>query len=1066
MKMRLIKSIRTWATSLLIGFSLIFIMVNILSSSITLKVASTQMRSDFINNQKNMIKSEVLNVVNRINEEKGNSRNLTHEKLKQRIYEAYAIIQNIYEQNKDLKTKSEIRILITDALRTVRFDNENEYFFIASLSGEDILYPPQPDLEGKNLLHLQDSNGKFVIKEEINLLRNKPEGFIEAYWSKPNDDSKRDFKKISFIKLFKPLNFYVGTGIYEEDVTLALQTKLLNSISKIRFGSEGYIFVNTLDGNALVANGKLYPGNQKLWQLFSKNPAKTKRLFDEEYQMAMKPEGGYIYYSFIKMKNSTIESPKSSFIFGVKEWNWLIGAGVYLDDVEVEIDKLESNLRLRTIKETFLIAILALISILFIYISLKIFNTKLQKNFDLFNNFFENNEQLKTPISREEIDYFELDNLAKNANAMLRNRKIVEQKLIDEKVKFNVIFEKSPIPLTIIHHKNGFIAVNDAALELFGFDSKDDMIGKMPSMMSPEYQAENKLSTDLLIEKFIEVQQNKSLYFDWIYKDLSGKNILCEISLNTTVLDNEVVMLSAIHDVSKEREIQQALKNSEERYKNITNNLLVGVVIQVNGKIVFANKAIETLLDVVPEDYLGRDIFSFIHADDKEMVQSAAAQIYAHPQNYKEHVPLVLEEKLIKKNGSSVIVEASPVLMNYYGEPALMMMIHDITEQKKAQEELQKMAKLQSIGTLAGGIAHDFNNILTGLYGNLSIAKIKLSSEHVSHKYLDNAQESMDRAIRLTKQLLTFSKGGAPIKQEVGLSKLIHEIVEFDLHGSNVKPIFSEDDKLWNVQVDKGQIGQVFSNLTINANQASPTGGHLYIKLRNLEIDEKEIFSLKKGKYVEISFKDEGTGIDKKHLDKIFDPYFTTKSTGNGLGLATTYSIIKKHNGHIELESEIGKGTTFTIFLPAFKGISKDPIIEGKENINIETKKANILVMDDEEIICDMATEMITILGFSVSVVNDGKDAIVKYKESLETDNPFDIILMDITIPGGMGGKDTIKEILKIDPNAKVIVSSGYSTNNDISSWKKYGFKGSIPKPYTLQKLKKILYEILEEDKN
>lgn len=388
----------------------------------------------------------------------------------------------------------------------------------------------------------------------------------------------------------------------------------------------------------------------------------------------------------------------------------------------------------------------------------------------------------------------------------------------------------------------------------------------------------------------------------------------------------------------------------------------------------------------------------------------------------------------------------------------------DITEKKKAEKELEKMHKIESVGTLAGGIAHDFNNLLMGLFGHISIAKRELSENHPGFKPLENAAASMNRATRLTRQLLTFAKGGGdPVKEDVNISKAIEETVHFDLSGSNVMPIFKQADDLWMAEVDKGQIQQVFSNLTINAKQAMLDGGHLYITLKNADIAKGVVPNLKQGKYIKVTVRDDGTGIDRKYLDQIFDPYFTTKQTGNGLGLPTIYSIINKHGGHISADSTIGKGTTFTLYLPASESRqmseTKQPEAEQPSTLG---QKARILVMDDEEIIRDVLTEMLAKCGFTADSAIDGKAAMKKYISADKNGDPFDIVIMDLTIPGGMGGKKAVRELLAIDSKAKAIVSSGYSTDPVTANYSKYGFKGRLVKPFQMEVLKNELIRVME----
>lgn len=420
------------------------------------------------------------------------------------------------------------------------------------------------------------------------------------------------------------------------------------------------------------------------------------------------------------------------------------------------------------------------------------------------------------------------------------------------------------------------------------------------------------------------------------------------------------------------------------------------------------------------------------------------------------------EYRIIRNDGEVIEVRTQGVIQRFnHKSAAVFATVQDITEQKRVEEELQNMEKLRSIGTLAGGIAHDFNNILTGVFGNLSIARCEIEPDHPAYPFMKEAENSLNRASRLTKQLLTFSKGGAPVKELTTISDLIQEVIRFDLSGSRVKPVFHIDEHLWIVEVDKSQIQQVFSNITINANQAMPDGGQLYVSMNNEVAETNPVHDLKPGNFVKITVRDEGSGIDPKLIGKIFEPYFSTKQTGNGLGLATVYSIIQKHNGHIDVESELGIGTTFTIYIPASDIQFKDHQMDTGIFSQIQNQNARILVMDDEEVIRKLLIKLLCIIGYEVETVADGKQAVEAYQNAMNKQNPFNAVIMDITIPGGMGGEEAVKHILAMDPNAKCIVSSGYANDPIMANYLNYGFKGIAPKPYTIEEIKDVLHQVL-----
>jgi signal transduction histidine kinase len=303
------------------------------------------MRANYIASQKQIIKQEVNRVVDLISYEKAQSEILTREKIKSRVYEAYSIAQNIYQQNNPAKSEAEIQQMILGVLRSIRFENETGYYFAIRMDGMVMLNANKPELEGKSLLNLQDTHGKNFIEEIIKIAKQSGEGFDEYYWVKPSVEGN-NFKKISFIKIFKPYSWIIGAGLYVDDVMEQIENDLLSTISRIRFGKEGCIFINRLNGDALVSNGKLFSGTKKLWEIFNKNPEKMKDIFDKEYNAAIKPEGDYIYYSHFKLTNPNTESPKASFIYGIPDLQWLVGAGVYLDDVERQLRRAFFILRL------------------------------------------------------------------------------------------------------------------------------------------------------------------------------------------------------------------------------------------------------------------------------------------------------------------------------------------------------------------------------------------------------------------------------------------------------------------------------------------------------------------------------------------------------------------------------------------------------------------------------------------------------------------------------------------------------------------------------------------------
>lgn len=389
----------------------------------------------------------------------------------------------------------------------------------------------------------------------------------------------------------------------------------------------------------------------------------------------------------------------------------------------------------------------------------------------------------------------------------------------------------------------------------------------------------------------------------------------------------------------------------------------------------------------------------------------------------------------------------------------------ELSERKVTEEELLKAKKLESIAALSGGIAHDYNNLLTSIMGNISLAQKYLEHDAKIYGLLNEAQRASILAKDLTRKLITFSRGGAPIKKTVPISPLVKRATEFSLSGSNIKCEFHIPDELWLVEIDETQIGQAIYNLVMNAREAMRDGGTIRVAAENTNMTDGAP-TLKEGKYVKISFKDEGIGIPKKHLKKIFDPYFSTKEMGTqkgmGLGLSICHSIIKGHSGDVGVESQKGTGATFNIYLPAFDGkASKEKPEKSQMKATPVIGKGRILVMDDEKMIRHLAGEILSYLGYKVSFSKDGVKAIEIYKDAMESGEPFDAVILDLTVRGGMGGKEAIRKLMEIDPHVTGIVSSGYSDDSVMTDFEKYGFKGVVAKPYSVNEVSVVLDEVI-----
>jgi PAS domain S-box-containing protein len=534
---------------------------------------------------------------------------------------------------------------------------------------------------------------------------------------------------------------------------------------------------------------------------------------------------------------------------------------------------------------------------------------------------------------------------------------------------------------------------------------------------------------------------------------------------------NHIAYIGIATDITEKKHIETELIESRQRMSDIIQFFPDPVlVIDNEGRVVAWNRAIEELTGVRAADMIGKGNYEYsipFYGERRpllvDLVLKSEPGTEGKYNEFRRTGKLVEAEVHIPDlRGEEVYLTGVAIaLYNPHGEiVGAIESIRNVTERKKMEEELLKAQKLESIGLIAGGIAHDFNNILTGIIGYISlIRKIARSDDRVNGM-LAEVEKASSRATNLTQQLLTFSKGWAPVRKTVLVNELLKESAAFVLSGSNIRCNFTIQDGLWPVEIDEGQIIQVINNLIINARQAMPEGGIIEISAENCRIDSVKKIPLKEGSYVMIAVSDQGTGIPPEIQSRIFDPFFTTKATGNGLGLSTSYSIIRKHDGYLKFRSEPGEGAAFYVYLPASDKLTG---FNGKKNeMKSYSLKGRVLLMDDEDIIRKTAGEMLSFMGLEADSAADGTEALGMFIRAAESGNPYDLVIMDLTVPGGQGGKEAIKRFREIDPLIKVIASSGYSNDPIMSDYRRYGFSGIIGKPYKVDDLYDEMKKVFE----
>ncbi len=638
----------------------------------------------------------------------------------------------------------------------------------------------------------------------------------------------------------------------------------------------------------------------------------------------------------------------------------------------------------------------------------------------------------------------------------ITDRKQVEETLKLAHTRLRTLIQAIPDMVIFKDTRGRHLMVNKATEEVTGL-SREGFIGKTAEDLLPPGPAEAcRKSDEQVMSMHASLQAEEQVF------EKSGGRQYIEMLKAPMVDDAEkVIGLVAIgRDITERKRAEEALRNSERFVRNILDTVDEGfIVIDRDFRIVNVNKAYCEQVGEAADRIIGRHCYDVSHRSRGPCYE--AGEECAVRAVFETGHPASAVHRHTDGKGSILYVETKgfPIADSSGAVTSVIETVNNITEKHLLEEERLKTQKLEAIGTLAGGIAHDFNNLLQGVFGYISMARATLDQKERSVGMLKQAEQALHMSVNLTKQLLTFSKGGSPMKRAVSLRQVVDNSVKFALSGSRVGYRIQIDEDLRMVEADEGQISQVIQNIVLNADQAMPLGGTIEITVKNMQFPGNGPARLPgKGNYVEISIRDSGIGIPSQYLARIFDPYFTTKDKGSGLGLATSYSIIRNHGGVIDVASEIGKGTVFSIYLPAIE--AREEQADAPVSFQAVTN-AKILFMDDEELIRNVAGEMVKNCGHRVDFAENGRVAIEKYQAAMDSGAPYDIVILDLTIRGGLGGKETIERLRAIDPHVRAIVSSGYSDDSAVSDYQAHGFAACLTKPYELEKLRDTLNRLL-----
>lgn len=623
---------------------------------------------------------------------------------------------------------------------------------------------------------------------------------------------------------------------------------------------------------------------------------------------------------------------------------------------------------------------------------------------------------------------------------------------------FRLLADNSMCFVLVIDKKLDIKYVLPPAERIFGY-SDEYLTGKdLSQFINPDDISAFKVSVERAVS---EPESTVSVCFELKFSDGLWHSMLGTLK---NMLSEPCVkgLVGSFTDITKYKNAEAELEAEKERLVAILGSIGEGVIgVDSGGIVILLNGTAEKLTGWRREEAVGKslnDIFNII--DEKTRMK------YADP------VGKVLNPRgvsgidshtiLIDRNGGERIISDNGLTLRDKcgNESGTIIAFRDITEKVRMEEDLFRASRIESVGILAGGIAHDFNNILAVLLGNISLARMELETGRTGSlaDRLSSMENASLQARSLTEQLLTFSKGGSPVRKFASIGGLLKDASSFAIRGSNVKCELEIPDDLWTVKIDSGQINQVINNLIINAKQAMPGGGMITISAGNVPIGEEDVLLLNPGNYVCFSVRDNGVGIAKENIGKIFDPYFTTKPHGTGLGLATSYSIIRRHGGCITVDSAPGAGTEFHVYIPAFPDRA---VPNAKRQVSFIHGQGNVLVMDDQKDVRNVLGMMLEAAGYHVGYAGDGEEAVKLYRESMRSGKKYDAVIMDLTIPGGMGGVEAVRELIQIDPDVKAIASSGYSNGQVMGRYRKFGFKAIVAKPFEIKELSSILNKVI-----
>ena len=1027
----------------------------------TFSSESKSLREEYRKSQKAMLRRQVNNVVDYIEYMKAQTERRLKSELQGRVYEATEIAKNIYQENAESKSLNEIKKMVKDALRPIRFLNGRGYYFAFSMDGIETLFADRPEMEGLNMLSVQGANGEYVVKDMIDIVKEQQEGFYRYTWTKPSYDEK-GFPKIAFVKYFKPFDWAIGTGEYLDDFTNQIQNSVLERIAGLRFSDEGYFFGSMDGGYPLFTNGKITKGTDRIWEMTDPDGVK---IIQEQQKASKNPDGGFVRYSWRKL-GSSIPSSKISFVREIPEWGWTIGAGVYLDTIENVIAKNEETLKRGLVKKIITSICVFIGFIVLIWFWAKSVAGKTQETIKTLEASFEKATTESITIPVDDMQFSELARIAESANRVIAEQKQSEKALRKSEEQYRTLFETMTQGVVHQDAEGKILSVNHSAEKILGL-SVDQMQGM--TSFDPRWKSIHEDGSEFTEETHpsMVALNTGQVVKDVVMGIFNPQNEKYRwININAVPQfregeDKPYQVYTTFDDITERKQAEESLQDSEEKFRSITDSSLVGVYIIQDGIFVYVNPKFAEIFGYSVEECLNHMYFRrLVYPEDQVTVYE---QVRKRESGESESVNYAIRG--IKKNGEIIHVEiyGSSILIG--GKTFATGTILDITERKELEHQLQQSQKLESIGNLAGGIAHDFNNILSSLLGFTELAMDDVEKGTSVENHLQEVYTAGKRARDLVKQILAFARQSDEERKPIRVDTIAKEALK--LIRSTIPTTIEIKENIHSQSLILGnssQVHQVFMNLCTNAAQAmEDVGGILEVGLTDVVLDEQSrlpLSELKSGNYLKVTVSDTGPGISQDIIGSIFDPYFTTKriGQGTGIGLALAHGIVASYSGKIIVDSELGKGTVFSIYLP----ITKTPEHhQSYENEKLPSGSERILFVDDEAPIAKMGSQILERLGYLVTTRSSSIEAMELFRAN---PNDFDLVVTDMTMPNLTGDKLAI-ELMKIRSDIPVILCTGYSKQISDKTASTIGIKAFAYKPMVRSDLAKTVRKVLDEAK-